>query len=74
MGKMVKVLILIVMEERIGFCRNESFALEVYVLILIVMEERIGFITAAFGLTFGQIVLILIVMEERIGFCTIFQS
>ena len=66
--KMTYVLILIVMEERIGYVRSHGKGRREAVLILIVMEERIGFIEDGTTQPGFHKVLILIVMEERIGY------
>ena len=68
LGNISAVLILIVVEERIGLLLKIYYILENLVLILIVMEERIGFSPVQNPCCQGPRVLILIVMEERIGF------
>ena len=65
----ITVLILIVVEERIGFIHYENNDDHVGngVLILIVVEERIGLAGVCCLYRHHRPVLILIVVEERIG-------
>ena len=66
-GQVKGVLILIVMEERIGWKFSKVLRNLSLVLILIVMEERIGYELEEHSNSAYCQVLILIVMEERIG-------